>query len=457
LWDFATDAAQKLVEALAQDPAFQAAWVLDNNGKDVIRVGEALESGVETISRDIIHIEEDKPEKIGTLTLQISHKMLNDSKAQQIKWGIVASLLVLTIVLGVIYFILNLIIKPMQAMTQVMGDLAGGTVTVEVPARDRTDEVGRMADAVQVFKENAVRMAGIEEERERNRKAREAEKQKEMEAMADRFRSQVGDAIQKVSGAASSMKTTSESMAHLVADADAKSGLVMSAAEAASGNVEAVAGATTELSASIQEISSQAASSSQIAGEAVSQASKASKQVEGLAEAAERIGEVVNLINDIADQTNLLALNATIEAARAGDAGKGFAVVASEVKNLATQTAKATEEIAKQITGVQGETKGAVEAIRSIEKTIAEISEVSTAIASAVEQQGAATQEIADNVERASSDTNEVSSNISGVTASVGQTGAAANDVLTAANQLAEQSSSVQGSVNDFLAHITNR
>ena len=334
--------------------------------------------------------------------------------------------------------------------------VAGGILALFLAKR-----VGAVMQESVIAREEATaaqkRQEELEREREVQRVQGEEQKRLETEETVEKFRTQVGSAINKVAAAANSMKKTAVGMAEMVVDANGKADGAALASEAASGNVQAVAGATTQLSSSIQEIGARTSSSAQIATAAVEQATRTSAQVEGLAASAERIGEVINLINDIADKTNLLALNATIEAARAGDAGKGFAVVASEVKDLAGQTAKATEEISSQISGIQSETSDAVDAIRSIEKTINQVNEVISGIAAAVEEQGAATNEIAKNVERASSDTSEVSTNIAGVNSAVGHTGAAANEVLAAANQLSEESELVQSSIKEFLAHITNK
>ena len=231
-------------------------------------------------------------------------------------------------------------------------------------------------------------------------------------------------------------------------------GKVAAAAEQASTNAQTVATAAEELSASISEISSQVAQSTKISGKAVETAAATNASVQGLADAAQKIGEVVQLINDIASQTNLLALNATIEAARAGDAGKGFAVVASEVKSLANQTARATEDIAQQVNAIQGATRHAVDSIKGISDTIGQINEIATAIASAVEEQGAATQEIARNIQQASHGTNEVSTNIVEVTKAAGETGSAATQVLAAAGEVSEQSERLKSEVDSFLVAV---
>ena len=271
---------------------------------------------------------------------------------------------------------------------------------------------------------------------------------------ADRFEQTIKGMVEIVAAAATQLQATARTMEGTATNTSERATAVAAAADEAASNVQTVAAAAEELSASIGEISRQVNQSTETANGAVHEAEKTNEQVQGLAEAANKIGEVVSLINDIASQTNLLALNATIEAARAGEAGKGFAVVASEVKNLANQTAKATEEISAQISGIQGATQEAVTAIRGIGDTIGTISESSSAIAAAVEEQGAATQEIARNVEQASSGTTEVTSNISEVTSQASETGSAAGQVLEAAGELASQAERLSAEVSTFLQTI---
>ncbi|GIK96166.1 MAG: hypothetical protein BroJett029_03750 [Alphaproteobacteria bacterium] len=343
--------------------------------------------------------------------------------------------------------------RPVVAMTAAMGDLADGNHAVEIPATERGDEIGRMAKAVLVFKENMIKAKALAAAEAEEQKRRELRARK-VDQLTGAFDREVGDVLRTVASAATEMQSTAASMTATAEETSRQSTVVSQASEEASSNVQTVASAAEELSSSIAEISRQVAQSAAIAGRAVADAERTNAEVQGLAEAAHKIGEVVGLINEIASQTNLLALNATIEAARAGEAGKGFAVVASEVKSLANQTAQATEEITGQISGIQQATRGAVEAIQSIGKTIAEIDEIATTIASAVEQQGAATQEIARNVQQASAGTSEVSANISGVSEAAASTGAAAEQVLAAAGELSKQSELLRSKVETFLTDI---
>ena len=346
------------------------------------------------------------------------------------------------------------IANPVISMTGAMSNLAEGNTEVDVPAQDRKDEVGKMAAAVQVFKDNAIEKIRLEAEQVESEKRAEAEKRATMNKMADDFQSSVGGIVESVAAASSQMQSTAQSMSATAEETSRQSTAVAAAAEQASTNVQTVASATEELSSSIAEISRQVSQSSQIAGRAVTDARHTDEQIQGLAEAVGKIGEVVSLITDIAEQTNLLALNATIEAARAGDAGKGFAVVASEVKNLANQTAKATDEIGAQIGGVQSATQDAVVAIQGIGRTISEIDEIATTIASAVEEQDAATKEIARNVEQAAVGTQDVTSTIGSVNQAANDTGAASGEVLDMAQRLSGESDTLRGEVDKFINQV---
>jgi methyl-accepting chemotaxis protein len=347
----------------------------------------------------------------------------------------------------------RLIARPIGGMTQAMVKLAGGDKSVAVPGVGRGDEIGRMADAVQVFKESMLRADALLEE-QRAEQAQKEVRQHTIEGYLTAFDSSVSGSLGTLAEAADQLRTTSQSMTHTAEETQRQVEAAGTASSQASANVHTVASAAEELSSSIGEIGRQVMESARIASRAVEDAGQTNGQVQALAAAAQRIGDVVQLINDIAGQTNLLALNATIEAARAGDAGKGFAVVASEVKSLATQTAKATEDISAQVSAIQGATGDAVRAIETITGTISRINEIATAIASAVEEQGAATQEIARNVQEASTGTGAVSENIAGVSASAARTGEASSQVLSAAGELARQGETLRGEVSDFLAKI---
>ncbi len=363
-----------------------------------------------------------------------------------------AALLLAAVAICVV--IIRGITGPIQAMTSVMGQLAEGNTDAEVPARDQRDEIGVMAQAVQVFKENAIRMSAMREEQEQAERQAQEDKHRAMNELADQFEQRIKGVVESVSASAHQLQSSAQSMSAAADQSSQQASTVASASEEASSNVQTVASASEELSSSISEISRQVVDSARIANEATEEAERTNHTVEGLNVAAQKIGDVVELINDIASQTNLLALNATIEAARAGEAGKGFAVVASEVKNLATQTAKATDEIAGQVSSMQEETVQAVDAIKGIGGTIGRINEIATSISSAVEEQGAATSEISRNVQEAARGTQDVSSNITGVTQAAQETGSTATQVLTASNELNQQSDTLRTEVESFLEQV---
>jgi methyl-accepting chemotaxis protein len=365
----------------------------------------------------------------------------------------IVSLGVLVLVSFIGFMVARSITNPISAMTNAMKVLAGGDKSVTIPATERGDELGSMAGAVQVFKDNMIKadelaaLQAAENEAKQKRATR-------LESLTSAFEATVGSLVQSLSAAATEMESTAGSMTALADQGNSKAVTVASAAEQTSANVQTVATATEELSASIQEISQQVANSSRIASKAVEDAAATDGVVQELAVGAQKIGEIIQLINDIAGQTNLLALNATIEAARAGDAGKGFAVVASEVKSLATQTAKATEEISLQINQIQTATGQAVTAINGIGTTIQEMSEIAAAIASAVEEQGAATLEISRNVQQAAQGTEEVTRSIVDVRQASTDTGVASGQVLTAAGELSRNSNDLSREVDSFLEGI---
>ncbi|WFU79482.1 HAMP domain-containing methyl-accepting chemotaxis protein [Bradyrhizobium sp. CIAT3101] len=346
------------------------------------------------------------------------------------------------------------IVGPLTSMTRAMGLLAGGDLAVEVPSRGKTDEIGDMAKAIQVFKDNM-----IDTERMRHQQteieARQAEeRKKDMVRLADQFEQAVGEIVDTVSSASNELEASAGTLTATATRAQDLSTEVASASQEATANVQAVASATEQLSSSVSEIARQVQESARIAGEAVGQATKTNARVGELSKAAARIGDVVELISTIAGQTNLLALNATIEAARAGEAGRGFAVVASEVKALAEQTAKATGEIAQQVSGIQAATEESVGSIREISGTIERLSEISSTVAAAVEEQGAATQEISRNVQQAAHGTQRVSTNIGDVQRGASDTGSASSQVLSAARSLSADSSRLKQEVAKFLSSV---
>ncbi len=361
---------------------------------------------------------------------------------------------------------------PLGLLETAMKSLAAGKLEVAVPGDKRGDEVGSMARTVLVFKENAIRVKALEADTEAQRAQAERDRQaaereqaamkeqaerdriKALHKMADDFEMAVMGLVKGVAAQATEMQATAENMSHGAGQASSLATSVASAAEQATTNVETVATAAEELSSSIAEITRQVSDAARVATDAAGESERTNTMVQTLAVSAEKIGDVVKLINDIASQTNLLALNATIEAARAGEAGKGFAVVANEVKNLATQTATATSEIARQINLVQEETRNTVDAIQLINTSIANVRQITSAIAAAVEQQGAATQDIARNVTQAATGTREVSGNIQTINASASDIGSAAAEVLASSSDLSRTAETLSAEMGSFLNKV---
>jgi len=346
------------------------------------------------------------------------------------------------------------LVRPMLAMTAAMTDLAAGKLEVQVPGATRRDEIGRMAAAVEVFKSNALARQQLETEQKEADSRSAAQRRADMNRLASEFEHTVGDIVETVSSASGELEASAGSLAATAERSQELTTTVAAASEQASTNVQSVAAATEEMSSSITEISRQVQTSSRIARDAVEQAQKTNDRVGELSLAAARIGDVLELINTIAGQTNLLALNATIEAARAGDAGRGFAVVAAEVKALAEQTANATSEISRHITGIQTATGESVGAIKDISDTIGKMSEIAFSIASAVEEQGVATQEISRNVQQAARGTQQVSSNIVDVQRGTVETESASSQVLSSAQSLSGESSRLKREVSKFLDSV---
>ncbi|MBK8159951.1 MAG: cache domain-containing protein [Rhodospirillaceae bacterium] len=352
--------------------------------------------------------------------------------------AIIIGIMVLTALISAL--IARSISRPLARTTGNMMRLADGDKSITIEGTENKAEMGALARALAVFKDNALAMDQLALERAAQDERARAEKRQAMLDLADNFESSVQHVVGQVSAASVELQTSAQSMAGNTDQTTNQAARVSSASEQAFGNVQSVAAATEELSASISEISQQVTQSTNIASKAVAEAKQTDQTINGLAQASQRIGDVANLIRDIANQTNLLALNATIEAARAGDAGKGFAVVASEVKNLANQTAQATEEITGQISSIQGATGEAVTAIRGITNTITEIDQIASAIAAAVEQQGAATR--------------DVSQNIAGVSEALTESGRLAEGLLGAASDLSRQADVMRTEISRFVERV---
>jgi methyl-accepting chemotaxis protein len=345
------------------------------------------------------------------------------------------------------------ILRRIGGLQRAMQLLSAGDLDTEIVRSKQSDEIAAMTDTLQVFRQSMIEARAVSNEQEKDRAAK-AERTARMEAQIASFEGTVRSALDNLAQSANSMQATAQSMSSTADQSNALVNAVASAAEETSVNVQTVSAGTEQLSSSIAEISRQVITSAEVARKAVNEAGATDATVQSLADSASRISVVVDLIQTIASQTNLLALNATIEAARAGEAGRGFAVVASEVKSLASQTAKATEEIRTQIASMQQVTTSAVGAIRGIGQTIGKINDVTTAIAAAVEVQGAATREIARNVQHAASGTSEVSSNIVGVSTASAEAGAAATEVLSASDALRREADVLRAEIDAFLTNI---
>ncbi len=353
--------------------------------------------------------------------------------------ALMASIFLLVVTITLVLVMVRSVTHPIASMTKAMQTLAGGNLEVEIPATDHGDEIGEMAQAVEVFKAHAIEVERLNAESAAEARRNQRKLQSEILALNNAMTEEVNGAVEGVKANSEGVKKAAEGVAVLAQRSSENAAEVAEASEQASANVETVAAAAEELASSVSEISRQVAHSTQVAGGAVEEAERTHETVQGLVTASQAISDVVNLITDIAEQTNLLALNATIEAARAGEAGKGFAVVASEVKNLANQTAQATDKIGAQITEIGSATEDAANAIEGISKTIKDMDGIASAIAAAVDEQGSATQEIARNVEEAATGTRLVSESIGSVNAAASETGTAASQQLSAAQEVVGQ------------------
>jgi methyl-accepting chemotaxis protein len=429
--------ATKIVEL-----AFESTREGEQNLPEFVKAFEALEEAMEGVSARIEEAAEQvKVEAEGLASLTT---MMN--------W--IASTVSVVVALGLCLYLLRGVVRPVAQMTQTMNSLADGHLDVEVPSRTRRDEIGRMAKAVEVFRNNAREVVALRQEQEQTFEASERRRREDLMVLADQVEASLKEVAGAVSVAAQDTAGAADTVSHSVRLTNEQANAVAAASQQASANVQTVATATEELSASFGEVAAQVSRAATVARHATAIAQRTNAMVEELTASAHRIGEVVQLISTVAAQTNLLALNATIEAARAGEAGRGFAVVAAEVKELANQTAKATDTIAAQITGMQASTSEAVSAIREISDTVRDIDGISAAIAVAVEEQQAAANEIARNVQQASQGTQEVTRNIEGVSRAAMTTSSAASSSLEASKSLEAQAEALVDSLDRFLTQL---
>ena len=454
--NFGSAAAQEWLRAFSAGPhgqiieAMRPAILAFNQGsrvreQDVGRLREAL-AARNTLTAEVVQV---------TLTelKDETHALRDETRWRTIIY-IAASALLFVFVIGMSRFVRRAVRRLLGELTEVMQKIASGQLGVEVTNRDRSDEIGAMAQTVEVFKQTAMTMQAMERERSEQKDRTAVEKQATLNQLADTFEAEILRVINTVSAAASQLQQNAKSMSSTASETDRQSKLVQDASEQAIGNVRTVADAAEELSKSINEIGQQVSSATKVTTSAVTQVASTTTMVEKLVSVVHRIGEIINLINAIASQTNLLALNATIEAARAGEAGRGFAVVASEVKSLAAQTAKATDEIASHIGAVQSGTNDVVSAIQAISNTIGEINNISATIAAAVTQQNATTAEIARNAEQAAGGSRNVSTNIGSVSRAAADTGRVANEMVQAAVELSQQAATLRRGADGFIARV---
>jgi methyl-accepting chemotaxis protein len=452
---------QQAWEFLAKNPTATFSRNETRNGRNVVRVAVAdtMASQACVTCHNTLASSPKKDWNVGDVRGVLEVTSVIDA---QLAHGKSLSNLIITgtIVIGLVLLAILLwatrsVVRPLGGIVAGMHKLASGEFNLVLPGLDRRDEIGAMAQAVEAFKLKAVEKASHEAAaKEAEAQAAAAARKAEMHRLADGFAAAVGGIVHSVSSASAELETAAGTLTRTAEVTQELSGTVAAASEQASANVQTVASATEEMTSSVNEISRQVQESSKIAAEAVQQAQATDARINELSKAAGRIGDVVKLITAIAEQTNLLALNATIEAARAGDAGRGFAVVAAEVKQLASQTAKATDEIGTQIAGMQAATQDSVAAIQEIGGTIGRISEIAATIAAAVEEQGAATQEIARNVGEAAKGTQQVASNITDVNRGAGETGSASARVLASAQSLSQESGHLRAEVDKFLMTV---
>jgi methyl-accepting chemotaxis protein len=455
MWNLDAAGAQALITALARDPDYLGSIVSDDKGKVFAKHGTVdSRDGYVTASHAIVYVSSDKQSNMGNLEVRLGKANVEHALAVELGGWIIGASLLLAGVGVALFFILSAITRPIERMTAVMGRMAQGDYSVEVPTTRHADEVGAMAVALSVFKNNLREMEELRHSQEQTKREAEAARLQTRDRLAVGFESSVDSVVKEVSMAAVGLGSHAEGVARHMAESDQRCGSVSMAISEANANLQTVASAVEELSVSIREITGQVTEYSEVSRRAAQDALATTGLVKELTQNAVKIGDIVGLINDVASQTNLLALNATIEAARAGEAGKGFAVVAGEVKTLATQTARATDEISAQISAIQGVTVRVARDIEAMAETIGKITEIGQVIATAIEEQSSATQEIARSVQHAAANSQQVSNDIGDVSQTVNDAGQAARSMLDSSQALSISFRRLDGEVGSFLAGL---
>ncbi|MFZ3377820.1 MAG: HAMP domain-containing methyl-accepting chemotaxis protein, partial [Chthoniobacterales bacterium] len=453
IWNLDSQLAKASLAALAADPDYVGSELSDDHGKVLASDGaKEVKAGFLIVERvPVIRVEQGQQKSIGALELRMSTARADTAIARQ-TWMIAwVGLGALVVVCGLLFWILKSSTRPIEALTNVMAKLSSGELEVKIPALDRADEVGRMAQAVEVFKRNAIEVERLNADQAAMKIQSERDRVELLDRMATQFESTVSAVLVSVIQSCGNMGKRAENMAGKMEAAESSTQKVMKATNSTSDNVHTVAAAAEELSASISEISNRVNDSATIAVDTSNAAEQTSGTIAELSEQAQKIGSIISLIHNIASQTDLLALNATIEAARAGEAGKGFAVVASEVKSLASQTALATDEISENIQAIRTATARAVIEIQTIAQVARRSREIATGIAGAIEQQSAATREISASVSRAASGTQIVAENITTITENISDASGATRDILSASHHLTAEFKTLENQVQVFV------
>ena len=456
IWNLDAQLAKASLAALAADPDYVGSELSDEHGKALAADGTKQSTfGALIVEKvPVIRLDQGRRQNVGALELRMSTARADAAIAEQTWILALIGAGALVVVCGLLFWILKSATRPIVTLTDVMTKLSSGQLDIKIPALDRADEVGRMAQAVEVFKRNAVEVQRLNADQVITQQRSERERVELLDRMAGQFEATVSAVLASVTLACGRMGDRAESMAGKMVTADQGAHKVMQATNTTSSSVQMVAAASEELSASINEISNRVNDSAAIAVDTSNAAEKTSGTIAELSEQAQKIGSIISLIHNIASQTDLLALNATIEAARAGEAGKGFAIVASEVKSLASQTARATDEISENIQAIQAATARAVLEIRTIAEVAGRSREIAIGIASAIEQQSVATREISASVSCAASGTQVVAENIAAVGESISRASGATRELLSASHELSGEFRTLEDKVQTFVATV---